>query len=249
MPWQLPDDDASLLRLAKGYPYLAPDRCYLFRNGTVDPSSPALGPEAFRERVPVIAHGSNRAPEQLARKFGASAEIPVSRALLHDYDVVYSAHMTRYGAIAANLHHLPGVKAWLWITWLTEQQLARMHETELGGEIYRYGRLEGIRLALESGPAAEIDSAGVYLSSYGCLALDGAPIGLSAVQAEGRRHKSLPQDAALTLVRDRHRPGRTVEEMVLAKVRDPARRLALIAELRAEALPPVSPHFQVLLSP
>ena len=248
MPWRLPEDDASLLRLAKGYPYEAPGRCYLFRNGIVDPSPQFLRPEVFQERVPVIAHGSNRAPEQLARKFGADAEIPVSRALLHDYDVVYSAHMTRYGAIAANLQHLPGVSAWVWITWLTKSQLARMHETELGSEIYRYGRLAGVRLDLESGPTAEIACAGVYLSSYGCLALDGAPIALAAVSAEGRRHNSLSQEDVLALVRDRHRPGRALEEMVLAKVRDPVRRMTLIAELRGEALAPVSPHFEVLLT-
>lgn len=249
MPWQLPEDDESLLRLAKGYPYEAPAGCYLYRNGAVDEAPRPLRPEAYAGRTAVIAHGSNRSPAQLARKFGSSAEIPVSRALLHDYDVVYSAHMTRYGAIAANLQHLPGVRAWLWITWLTEGQLARMHETELGGEIYHYGRLSGVRLELRSGPSAEIASAGVYLSRYGCLALDGAPIGLAAVAAEGRRHASLPQEAALALVRDRHRPDRTVEEMVLAKVRDPARRQALIAEMRAQAIAPEAPHFEVLLSP
>ena len=249
MPWQLPNDDEALLRLAKDYPYEAPDGCYIFRDGVVELPRQGLPPEAYQGRTPIIAHGSNRSPAQLARKFGDKAEIPVSRALLHDYDVVYSAHMTRYGAIAANLQHLPGVRAWLWVTWLTDGQLARMHETELGGEIYHYGRLSGIRLALQSGPAPETSSAGVYLSRYGCLAVEGAPIGLAAVSAQGRRHASLAQEAVLALVRDRHRPGRTVEDMVLAKVRDPGRRKALIAEMRTQAIAPEAPHFEVLLAP
>ena len=244
MPWPLPDNDDQLLELAKGYPYRAPPGSYLFVEGGARPLEPGTNaPELFRGRVPVVAHGSNRSAEQLARKFGRSAEIPVSRARLGDYDVVYSAHMTRYGAIAANLRHVPGMHVEVWITWLTRLQLTRMHETELGAEIYRYGELTDVAIALDAGPSGEIERAGVYLSSYGCLARDGQPIGLAAVAAAGRPHDSLHQEEVLALVRDRHRPDRQVEAMVLAKIRDPARRRALIAELRAQALPPHAPHF------
>ena len=244
MPWPLPESDDDLLALAKGYPYRPPAGSYLFVEGIARPLAAGTdAPELFRGRVPVVAHGSNRSAEQLARKFGATAEIPVSRARLGDYDVVYSAHMTRYGAIAANLRHVPGMHVEVWITWLTQLQLSRMHETELGTEIYRYGELTDVAIALETGPSGEIEQAGVYLSSYGCLAQDDAPIGLAAVAAEGRPHGSLHQEAVLALVRDRHRPDREVEAMVLAKIRDPARRRALIAELRAQALPPHAPHF------
>ena len=247
MPWKLPESDDELLELAKGYPYRPPPGSYLFVEGAARPLAAGTdAPELFRGRVPVVAHGSNRSAEQLARKFGGAAEIPVSRARLGDYDVVYSAHMTRYGAIAANLRHVPGMHVEVWITWLTELQLTRMHETELGTEIYRYGELNNVAIALETGPSGEIEQAGVYLSSYGCLAEGGAPIGLAAVTAEGRPHDSLHQEQVLALVRDRHRPDREVEAMVLAKIRDPARRRALIAELRAQALPPEAPHFQAV---
>ncbi len=245
MPWPLPDSDDELLALAKGYPYRPPPGSYLFVDGAARPLAAGTdAPELFRGRVPVVAHGSNRSAEQLARKFGAAAEIPVSRARLDDYDVVYSAHMTRYGAIAANLRHVPGMHVEVWVTWLTQLQLTRMHETELGTEIYRYGELTNVAIALETGPSGEIEQAGVYLSSYGCLAQDGAPIGLAAVAAEGRPHDSLHQEQVLALVRDRHRPDRSLEAMVLAKIRDPARRRALIEELRQTALPPDAPHFE-----
>ncbi len=245
MPWPLPQSDHELLALAKGYPYRSPPGSYLFVEGRARPLEAGTdAPELFRGRVPVVAHGSNRSAEQLARKFGGSAEIPVSRARLGGYDVVYSAHMTRYGAIAANLRHVPGMEVEVWITWLTEPQLDRMHATELGTEIYRYGELSDVVIALETGPAGEIGQAGVYLSSYGCLAQDGAPIGLAAVEAERRPHSSLHQEDVLALVRDRHRPERAVEEMVLAKIRDAERRRALIDELRRTALPPEAPHFR-----
>ncbi len=247
MPWKLPEGDAELLKLATGYPYPAPDGSYLFFGGTARALDKGTGdPALYRDRTPVIGHGSNRAPEQLRRKFGAAARIPVSRAWLEGYDVVYSAHMTRYGAIAANLCHVPGTRVEVWITWLDEAQLSFMHATELGAEIYRFGRLVGVRLALEAGPTEAIEEAGVYLSTCGYLARDGAPLALAAVAAEGRRCAGLHQAEALALVRDRHRPGRSIEAMVLAKIREPALRQALIAEMRAQALPPDAPHFEPL---
>ena len=247
MPWALPDSDSGRLALAKGYPYAAPEGCYLLLNGETRPLEGGSAEAArFEKRFPVIAHGSNRSPEQLLRKFGRDAEIPVSRGVLADHDVVYSAHMTRYGAIAANLAHAPGVQVSLWITWLTDRQLQRMHETELGSDIYRYGHLEAAAITLESGPYDGIESAGVYLGSYGYLCRDGAPVGLAAVAADGRGHESLHQEDVLAHVRDRHRPGHDLDALLLEAIRDAGARLALIDALRREALPPSAPHFRAV---
>ena len=67
MPWALPETDDALLRLAKGYPYAAPGGSYLYRDGTSAPLSGPLDPALTAGRVPIIAHGSNRAPEQVHR--------------------------------------------------------------------------------------------------------------------------------------------------------------------------------------
>ena len=243
MPWSLPSSDAELLALAKAYPFAAPGQSYRFRGGAASPLG-AARPEVFAGRIPVIAHGSNRSPDQLRRKFGTAAEIPVSRAWLADYDVVYSAHVTQYGSIAADLRHAPGVRACVYVTWLSEAQLTRMHETELSGENYRYGVLERIDLNLETGPAGGLRAAQVYLSQRGCLAAAGRPQGLAAVETEGRPHGALAQDGALEAVRARHRTHETLDHFILANVRDPARRKGLIAEMRAHALAPEAPHFR-----
>ena len=136
MPWTLPESDDALLRLAKGYPYAAPDGSYLYRDGESLALTGPLDPALTSGRVPVIAHGSNRAPEQIHRKFGhlkgTASEIPVTRAWLSDHDVVYSAHMTRYGSISATLHEAPGTRVQVYVTRLTEAQLPRMLETEIG---------------------------------------------------------------------------------------------------------------------
>ena len=104
------------LRRAYGYPYPAPSHDYLFADGRVEALSadPDLG-----SRQPVIAVGSNRAPEQLARKFGDMGEstIPVTWAWMHGYDVVYCAHLAGYGSVPANLGDgRPAMRAGCYIT-------------------------------------------------------------------------------------------------------------------------------------
>ena len=250
MSWTLPESPAARLALAKSYPFPAPGRSYLFRDGVARPLESGTAQAAlFAARQPVIGHGSNRSPEQLRRKFGARVEIPVSRAWLRDYDVVYSAHVTQYGSIAANLQHTPGAVAEVYVTWLAEDQLGRMHETELGGENYYYGRLSGVSLGLEAGPVAALADAKVYLSTRGCLARDGAPLGLAAVASKGRPHANLDQEGALELVRARHRPERELDPHILETIRDPAGRKALVAEMKADALPAEAPHFEILKGP
>lgn len=241
MPWRLPQADDELLRLAKAYPFPAPARSYLFRLGALAPIEEA----DYAGRAPVIAHGSNRAPEQLARKFGhlgePHAEIPVTFAWLEDYDVVYSAHVTQYGAVASNLHRTPGCRVRIALTWLDDRQLARMHETEGN---YGFGRLAGVRLAPEDGPRGMLEEAFMYLSQHGCLAGDGGRLGLAAVPAEWRPHASFEQVAALTLVRDRHAPGADLDDFILAGIRDAGERRRRTAAMRAQGLAADVPHFR-----
>jgi hypothetical protein len=247
LSWALPTSAAELLELAKTYPFEAPCGSYLFRAGAAETLGAGGRDDAlFSGRTPVIAHGSNRAPGHLKRKFGAAAEIPVSRAWLADYDVVYSAHVTQYGAIGANLQHTPGARVEIFVTWLDAAQLERMHATELGQKRYRYGRLEAIDLALEAGPAAGIDTAAVYLSNQGCLALGEAPLGLAAIPAESRPHGALHQEQALGLVRDRHRPERPLDDHILETIRDAAGRQDLISQMQAHTVPAAAPHFTAL---
>ncbi|WP_282607534.1 hypothetical protein [Pelagibius sp. Alg239-R121] len=262
MPWPLPSGKAARLELAKGYPYAAPSSSYLFRRGAAELSPPLHWPEnSFEGRTPVIAHGSNRAPEQLARKYtGLSGsqetatpssasgveEIPVTLTRLHDYEVVYSAHMTRYGAVAANLQHAPGAVVEIFITWLNEPQLQRMHDTELGGEIYRFGRLRAVKLEQPAGPLPPLESVFVYLSSAGCLRVQNLPAGIAAIPAAARRFPALSQLDALESVRSRLYPDRALDDVILDVIADPQFRRSTIDALRADAVPLEAPHFEFL---
>lgn len=241
-PWRLPDDPQERLALAKGYPYPAPAQSYLFSHGEIRPIDAA----DFAGRTPVLGHGSNRAPSQLARKFqrfsGRDAEIPVTYVWLQDYDVVYSAHVTTYGAIASTLQAAPGCRVRVALTWLDDRQLERMHETE--GH-YGFGRLDGARLTAEAGPDADGHDVMMYLSDHGCLVRDDAPVGLAAVQADGRSHPALAQEEALALVRDRVAAEADLDAFILEAIADLELRWRRIQALQAHARPTHVPHFRL----
>lgn len=265
----------AALDRATAYPYAPPPHSYLFVNGEaleivdpggdpvrdgrlrvdgrVAPSAEALealgaaDAEGLDGRAPVLAYGSNAAPEQLARKYGGFAGdvvIPVLRARLSGYDVVYSAHFTRYGAIPATLEPSAGTVAEVAVVFLTPGQLAVMHESEIAAVNYSYGRLSGLTLALDG--AAPRDAAFVYLTRYGSLALSGAPLALAAIAAGGRRFAAASEREVLGLARDRLAPGRPLDAFILETVEDEALRRARTAELRRHARPPEFSGFEVI---
>ena len=61
--------------------------------------------EVDRAFTPILAAGSNASPQQLLRKFGDAQglAIPVVHGQIGGYSSVYSAHLTRYGALPATL--------------------------------------------------------------------------------------------------------------------------------------------------
>ncbi|QQP90184.1 gamma-glutamylcyclotransferase [Skermanella sp. TT6] len=232
----------AVVALASGYPYAFPACSYLFRDGAQHPL-PAGLPALLADRVPVIACGSNRAPEQLARKFGDwphPLAIPVLCGRLAGFDVVYSAHFTRYGALPATLHPVPGpapdAVVEIAVQWLTGAELERMDATEGIGVNYDRRGLDGIRLEIDG--LGAIDSADAYLSRRGALAIDGRPVALAAIPCAGRTWPALDQPGVLEAVRTRLAPGSTLAGFVHAVVTDPDYRAEQTAALAREALRP-----------
>lgn len=200
---------------AKAYPFPAPDHCFLYDDG---------GWKRLHDRVettgrsPVLAAGSNQSPEQLARKYGGMQDIgaiPAQRGRLHDFDVVYAAHLARYGSVPATFQHSPGTAVTIFILWLTDAQLQRMHETEGN---YTYDHLTDIRIELDAGDA--LTEACAYSSKVGCLAHEGDCIGLAEIAAHDRRFLALRQEEALALVRDRLAPGRDLDLFISQHARE-----------------------------
>lgn len=177
---------------ALGYPYPAHEADFLFRDGGVLPLAPDHPLEGL---TPVIAVGSNRAPAQLARKFaGMAAAVPVMRLRAREVDVVYAAHLAGYGAVPATLAASPGTVAELWITWLDAAALDRMDATEAVGVNY-----DRVTVALdwaEPDPRAPARAL-LYSARRGLLRLDGGPVALAAVPADGRLYPALSQEQML----------------------------------------------------
>ena len=239
--------NSRALALAKAYPFAIPEHSYLYIDGEARPLDTPLdsGAPELAGRVPVLAAGSNAAPRHLKGKFGhldGTQVIPVERARLFDFDSVYSAHVTSYGSIPATLAPSPGTELALGITWLTRDQLSRMHETE--GANYRFGQLSGVRVEIGGGRA--LDRVSAYVSVHGCLAVAGAPSAVAGIAAKDRKFEEMTQLGVLSLARDRAAPGTPLDDFILGAIGDAGVRRRLTAELKKDAISFASPGFKAL---
>lgn len=233
------DKRAEILRRARAYPYDAPHESFTWENGVLR----AFDPADRAGRTPVLAFGSNRAPERLEQKFGRlhGHRIPVEQAKLTGFDVVYAAHITSYAAVPAMLQAAPAVTASIAVTWLDAEQLPIMHETELGAANYRYARLDGVDLRLAGGDA--LDHAFFYVSARGHLAgPNGRPYPLLAVHAEGRADRGIATGEALEHVRARVAPESDPDEFVLRLAGETIYRQSVTAAISKNARPFSAAH-------
>ena len=225
---------------ARNYPYDRAAHSFVFDGGNILPLPESVD-ELLVGKHPVLAFGSNAAPEQLQRKYRDRPDVcfAVTKAVLQDYDVVYSAHLTSYGAVPATLAPSPGTVLQTWITWLDDEQLAHMHTTEMGAAggadvNYAYGHLRDVNLSVED-IEQPITAVGVYLSNYGALALADSPLAFTRIQATDRIFEARDKISVLEEVRGRLAPDLNLSDFIVAIVEEPARRTIWGAELKAAA--------------
>jgi hypothetical protein len=192
------EEAAAILERALAYPYTVPGRPYLYRDGEAV-ELPASGPD-FDGRTPLLAYGANAAPEALARKLGVlpGVGLPVLRAQLPDFDVVYSAHVSPYGAVPATLIESPGTTAPVSVLHPTPEQHALLTASEPNYDL------------------VEVDGIAAYRSKHGCLYLGGSPLALAAVGSVGRALPELDEPATLDRVRAHLEPQLTLEQFIRA---------------------------------
>ena len=156
-------------------------------DGTVRPIDEALvrhgyDPAALSvPRLPVLASGSNASPTRLKEKFNLYSDqtlIPVIKYQISDLVPVFSAKFASYGSITATLQYAPEAQSKMFVTYLTEPQLTRMHETEAIGDEYHFARMDKITMCHEGGdPSTE--SIYAYLSIKGVFQVDNLQFTLS----------------------------------------------------------------------
>lgn len=163
-PLPPPPDAAAVAARALGYPYPRPaSSSFVWHAGRTHPfpdaawrgvpraadlpvlcpaARDALARLAAAGATPVLGIGSNAAPSQLARKFSAEAGcadavVIATRALLLDHDVTYAALISSYGSATATLTHSPAAAVGVYVTWLSDALLERMHATEAAYDLVR----------------------------------------------------------------------------------------------------------------
>ena len=240
--------EPALLARALGYPWARPPGSYLLDDegaGLLAALEPAARERALAEfsdpesgRLPLLAIGSNAAPEVLAAKF-AHFEAPADRALLalsgrlHDFDVGAAAQPALYGSLPATLFPSPGTAVATTLLWVTPAQFTQLTWSELS---YRLGRLRTRFTADEV--EAELDQVLVFVSRFGNFCVDGRPVALAAVPAQGRTAPALTQEQLLDAVAARTLgPGTDAEALLRAVCEDLAGLVPkLAAGVHREAL-------------
>ncbi len=221
----------TLLAIAKGYPYEAPSRSFLYRDGKenalpgADAGQSPIDEWRRQGRVPVLAYGANRSASALARKYAGWPEgttIPVTQAWLDDHDIVYSAHLSRYGSAPAKVERVEGVTVEVGVIWLTAPQLDRMHETE-GKDNYRFESLYRQNLSLQAFDAT-LDRVFAYVGKRHTLRRTDAPVPIASIKAHGRKHEALDQAAAMAHIRDQLAPGTELDAFILQTIGCPITR-------------------------
>lgn len=188
---------AAILARALEYPYATPEGSYLYLGGGAV-ELPPEGPD-LTGRSALLTYGANAAPEALGRKLAplAELEMPVLQAELEGFDVVYSAHISPYGAVPATLVESPGTVAPVFVAHPTAEQRALLTASEPNYDLVEAGGL----------PA--------YLSKHGHLEIDGSAVALAAVRSAGRVLPELDEPAVLEHVRLHLRPELSLQEFVL----------------------------------
>jgi len=226
-----PRHAGEILARAIAYPYEAPLCSFVqLRSRTSD--LPAEGVDLAGRR-PLLCYGANAAPSVLARKLATLPDepLPVLRAGLRDFDVVYSAHISPYGAVPSTLQRSLGTVAPVFVAYPTAGQEQLLTRTEPN---YELQELRGAELRTEDG--TELEAVDLYVSRHGCLAVDGSEVALAAVESDGRRFRALGEVEVLERVRHVLAPELDLERFVESSL-DPGLAAARTAVLRGGSLP------------
>ncbi len=209
-----PDTD-ELVRRALAYPYDPPKGSFVQLGDRTLPVPPQE--IEIEGRRALLAYGANASPEALTRKLAhlEPRPIPVLRVSLSGWDVVYSAHVTRYGAVPAAVVASPGTVASVHLVFPDDEQLAALAATE--GRNYRLEQLADFTAELEIGGEGpvEIDA---FISIHGPVLLDGSPVALAAIPARDRAFPELTTPAMIDRVRAALHPELTLREFILHHV-------------------------------
>ncbi len=238
------DSREDRLARAKGYPYDLPKASYVLYEGKVLHDR-GYAVNDMNKRTPVLAFGSNAAPEQLKRKFAKTLKkelIPVFKVILPGFDVVYSARLTSYGAIPAALAPSKGTVLEAFVTYLTKRQLRVMHKTEVSATTYQFGELRGLNAMIDRVGVAE--RLYVYRSQTGALARGGGMVAYEEVTVQNRTLLAVPHAEMLAMVHGDLDGAGGLDDFIMNVTGDAETRDSHSATLRESAIPIRLPRYK-----
>ena len=224
---ELTEDDVAR---AFGYPWPRPPTSFLLEDDTAAPLDD-LPDVATEARYPLLAFGSNGAPDTLIRKLAGlppeERRLPVVAGSLHDFDVGAAVFPTFYSSLPATLFPSPGTALRASILWVTEPQLTALIWTEVS---YYFGRLDGVHFAPDLPGAPPVDRVFAFVSRWGARCVDGEVAALAALPASGRAVPAYTQEELLgRLARDVLGSDATARDLVAAIYADFGAAAAVIA--------------------
>jgi hypothetical protein len=225
-----PLSKAEIFARAADYPYPAPLRSFLQLG---DRALDLPDPLDLTGRRPLLAYGANAAPTVLARKLAALPHdpLPVLRAGLPGFDVVYSAHISPYGAVPSTLQRSPDTIAPVFVAFPTPEQEDLLTESEPN---YELRRLSEVTVLLEDGE--ELTGPDAFVSLHGCLRVEGEPVAVAAIESAGRAFPAATEVEVLEHVRALLAPEQDLERFVESSL-DPGLAAARTAVLHGNAIP------------
>lgn len=251
--WPASEPDEAFVTRALEYPWARPAGSFVLEaRDQLGPLTPAHHDElealaagaapadGAPVRYPLLAIGSNGAPDTLIRKFeylpAEETRVLAVAGRLQDFDVGAVAGLVPYGAFPATLVPSPGASVQCTLLWVTQAQLEALTWSEVS---YAIGRLAPIDFTAASEAPHRVRHALVYISRYGYLSIDGAPVALEAMPAEGRTARSWSQERLLEWAAGRiYGDGASHLRLLEALAREPVPTVRLVnREITAEATP------------
>ena len=228
-PIERPRSPSEVLADAAAYPFEAPLRSFV---QVGDRTHDLRAAPDLAGRRPLLAYGANASPRVLADKLAALPEVPlpVLRAGLADFDVVYSAHIAANGAVPSTLQRSPGTIAPVYVAYPTAEQEEAIVATEPN---YVLAQLE-LEVRTEGGERLSVLDA--FVSRHGCLRIDGGEVAVAAIESADRRFPSMGEIEVLERVRTVLAPELELERFVESSL-DPGLAAARTAVLHGNAIP------------
>jgi hypothetical protein len=157
-----------------------------------------LSLKPLSDRYAILSYGSNACPSRLLEK--KIFNLAVVKASAKNVDVVYTYYKTSYEAVPATMVDSPNTLSQVWVSFLDEDQLKKMDESEGRDDgYYDLVKLKDCLVTLPNGQT--ISPVYAYIANKKGVALrNGQPIALAPIHADNRKFDEMYEKEILNII-------------------------------------------------